>query len=219
MRSFFSNALALVPEIVGRLMSRAENKPIESLDELYAYVGTRAAFVAQKTLYGYLKTRMGTRYPSMFEDDVFVESINIAKFEVFAACLSDLAIYAVARATEGAEIPTGVRKKAALECYALAIAENAGDGLDAEKIRLWTKAFEERLDRTLWAGAALANDNFSESPQALYDWAPIAPQLKHYDEEIVKNSIRFAWHEVRIQLMRRLDREAIIRELADNGAD
>ncbi|EIM73317.1 hypothetical protein A33O_16150 [Nitratireductor aquibiodomus RA22] len=46
---------------------------------------------------------MGTRYPSMFEDDVFIGSINIAKLHVFAACLSDLTIHAVAKVgAEGA---------------------------------------------------------------------------------------------------------------------
>ncbi|MCK5778890.1 MAG: hypothetical protein KAH11_08865, partial [Rhodospirillales bacterium] len=70
---------------------------IESIEE---FVTTRSAFIAQKTLYGYVKTRMGTKYPEMFRDDNIIGSVNIAKMHVFDACLSDLCIWAVARAFE-----------------------------------------------------------------------------------------------------------------------
>jgi len=90
-------ARALLPEFVGRLTVRRESGPIATVDELAGFVSTRAAFTAQKTLYGYLKTRMGTRYPTMFEDDAFVASIDIAKLHVYAACLADLALFAVSR--------------------------------------------------------------------------------------------------------------------------
>ena len=91
-------ALAFLPDFFARFKIRLDSGPLETVDELSSFVATRSAFIAQKTLYGYLKTRMGTRYPSMFEDDVFVSSIDIAKMHVFAGCLSDLALFAASRA-------------------------------------------------------------------------------------------------------------------------
>ena len=77
-----------IGEFAARFGTRRDKGPIDSPEKLNQFVATRSAFIAQKTLYGYLKTRMGTSYPRMFEDDVFVSSINIAKMHVFSACLS-----------------------------------------------------------------------------------------------------------------------------------
>ena len=54
---------------------------------------------------------------------------------------------------------------------------------------------------------------FSQSPPALYYWAPIADELKQRDEEIVKNSVRFRWIEIRRSARKFLDYEALARSL------
>ena len=69
-------------------------EPVADQAALKNFLNTRASFVAQTSLYGYLRTRAGMRYPELFDDDAFVESINIAKWQVWLACLSDLAVYA-----------------------------------------------------------------------------------------------------------------------------
>ena len=53
----------------------------------------KSAWVSQETLYGYLKTRMGTKYVLMFEDEIFLESINKAKWNIYSECLQDLTLY------------------------------------------------------------------------------------------------------------------------------
>lgn len=187
-----------------RLRVRRETGPIADEGELARFVATRAAFVAQKTLYGYLKTRMGTRYPSMFENDVFVRSINIAKHRVYAACLSDLAVFAVAHAYREAPSEDDARRLALL-CFTRGLDDNAADAPE-EFPR--AEAIEEMISRcaaTDWTGAALGGEAFSESPRALFRWAPIAPELKRFDTDVVANSIIFAWHEVRRDLLRRIE--------------
>ena len=47
---------------------------ISNLDELEIFIQTKSAWVSQVTLYGYLKTRIGTRYILHFENDTFMES-------------------------------------------------------------------------------------------------------------------------------------------------
>ena len=68
--------------------------PIDTLESLKSFLDSRSAFVAQETLYGYIKTRSGTRHVQLFTDDLFVSSINIAKWRLYIACLSDLSVYA-----------------------------------------------------------------------------------------------------------------------------
>ena len=45
------------------------NFSIKSKKDLENFVKERAAHVTQTTLYGYLKTRIGTRYVAMLEDE------------------------------------------------------------------------------------------------------------------------------------------------------
>ena len=70
------------------------NSAIADRAGLLEFVRTRAAHVSQTSLYGYLRTRAGTRYPELFADEKFLESINIAKWHVWLACMSDLWVYA-----------------------------------------------------------------------------------------------------------------------------
>jgi hypothetical protein len=187
-----------------------DTAPIDSLETLEHFVATRAAFVAQKTLYGYLKTRIGTRYPRVFDDPPFVQSINIAKFQVFAACLSDLAIYTTAHALEEASIPDDTRNTVALRCYRRGLSDNRNqapaefDATDSEK------AFQDRLAVTDWSFGAKQRQNFSRSPAALLKWAPIADHLKAEDAEIVENSIKFAWRDIREQFQKKVLRDALL---------
>ena len=68
-------------------------KKIQSLDDLENFIQTKSAWVTQVTLYGYLKTRMGTRYVLHFENDVFMSSVNLAKWNIYAVALQDLTFY------------------------------------------------------------------------------------------------------------------------------
>ncbi|MGB0632545.1 MAG: hypothetical protein ACPGRZ_17795 [Alphaproteobacteria bacterium] len=180
---------------------------------LQYFVSTRASFVAQKTLYGYLKARMGTRYPSMFEDDVFVQSINIAKSHIYAACLSDLTIYTVAQAWADARVDETAYRKAALDCYARALSDNADELAEEFDVNASIETFTARLSQTDWNENALDRNNFTASPRALVKWAPIADAHKKYDVDIVDNSISFAWSEVRQNFLKRVDRDSMRLEL------
>ena len=68
-------------------------KKIKSFDELEEFIQTKSAWVSQVTLYGYLKTRMGTRYVLHFENDEFMKSVNLAKWNMYSIALQDLTFF------------------------------------------------------------------------------------------------------------------------------
>ena len=68
-------------------------KKIKSKQDLENFIQERSAHVAQTTLYGYLKTRIGVKYIAMMEDEVFLKSINIAKCNIYFVALSDCPFY------------------------------------------------------------------------------------------------------------------------------
>jgi hypothetical protein len=189
---------------------RGRSLPIVDTDSLRHFLETRASHVAQTSLYGYVRTRAGTRYPELFENDHFIASINIAKWQLWLACLSDLAVYAgglLQHRTDERPQKVGKVIGASVEA-ALAAAgtpPDAGEafGAGVDKLR-------KRLAATDWAEVTDDQEAFSESPDALVEWAPIVDELKQYDTEIVENSVRFRWQEVRRDLRRDLDARAVV---------
>jgi len=188
----------------GLLRVRRDKSPIDSVAALETFVATRSAYVAQKTLYGYVKTRMGVRYPAMFEDKNIIASLNIAKLHVVAACLSDLTIFAVANALQ-----TGDRAALARQCFADGLRENTAGASEPFPAQDCIDEFDRRLVDTLWDRGARQPDNFTRSPQALFRWAPIADALKNFDREIVENSVIYAWRDIREQYRKRIDADAV----------
>lgn len=203
---------AIPPQIRRALTLRFDRSPFDTVDKLAEFVQTRAAYVTQTSLYGYLKTRMGTRYRVMFEDEVFSRSINFAKWRVYASCLSDLAVFAAATV----HVRSGLEEKQTAElarfCFEAAVKADFPDADDAELMTKVPKDFAKRLQNTDWSTAAEGENAFEASPVDLIAWAPIADELKKLDEEIVINSTRFRWRDVREQLRKRVDAAAIADE-------
>lgn len=215
MSPLLRKASSILPIFLERLTVRRDSGPIDSVENLTRFVSTRAAFIAQKTLYGYLKTRMGTRFPSMFENDAFVVSIDIAKLHVYAACLSDLALYAAVHGLPETGVEPEQRRAVALRCFAQGLADNAEGAARVEAFSAaeTQAAFERRLAFWNWDSGPRGAEIFSESPAGLVRWAPIAPELKRHDREIVENSIKFKWREIRRNFERRIDPAALAAEL------
>lgn len=187
-----------------------KKSPVTNVEELIEYVETRAKFVAQTTLFGYVRTRAGTRYTSLFDDDIFARSLNIAKWEIYLACLCDLAVYtsaSVDRQTRATDDDIG-----ALAVYVVdtatwreEIPPERPQGF--EDIRV---AFHERVPAIDWHAATDGDTAFRHSLDALVQWAPVADELKVDDVQIVENSMRFKWKQIRDQFAGLLDAEAVM---------
>ena len=68
-------------------------KSIRSKEDLKDFIQARSAHVTQTTLYGYLKTRMGHKFTLMVEDEIFSNSINLAKWNIYMVALADCSFY------------------------------------------------------------------------------------------------------------------------------
>ena len=184
---------------------RGRRVPVAERHGLARFLDSRASYVAQVSLYGYLRTRAGTRYPELFSNDEFVKAIDAAKWQVWLACLSDLSVYAgglLARRTRTDPAWVGPLMTATLESL-LAASEEKHDAARVERVRA-------RLAQCDWTAVPDDGTPFSESPRALIESAPIVDELKQLDEEIVRNSVRFRWQEVRRELRRDLDADALL---------
>ncbi len=197
---------------------RRRKMPIETPAALAEFLETRASHVAQTSLYGYLRTRAGVRFPELFADDVFVEMLNVAKWHVWAACLSDLAVFAGGLLVRHAGAD-GATASAIVKAMLEAIFERTGEPAEAGPEFPASRArVLERIAAVDWTAVADDDTPFTESPDALVHWAPIIDVLKEMDADIVKSSVRYRWQEIRRDLRRDLRAEAIIAAHAEAAA-
>ena len=164
-------------------------KSIGSKEDLQIFVQERSAHVTQTTLYGYLRTRIGTRYQLMLDDEKYSQSINIAKWNIYIAALSDLTLYVFSYLIA----QKNLRENDAEEVFINIINNELKNGLDEELFNNAKKEFISRLKTTNWNKFYLDNP-FKNSGLALFHWSPIADELKVLDKEIVLNSIMLKWN-------------------------
>ena len=162
---------------------------IKSKKDLENFIKERAAHVTQTTLYGYLKTRIGTRYVAMLEDEKFTESINIAKWNIYVVAISDLTFYVFSYLID----KKNLKQNDAEEIFLNIINSESKNGLSQTIYDNSKNEFISKAKNVNWNQYYL-NNPFKESGLALYNWSPIADELKVLDKEIVLNSIKLKWN-------------------------
>ena len=149
----------------------------------------------------------------MFENPDILKSINIAKWHIWLACVSDICVYAGQCLHQSGKFDASDIK----ELMPLAIEQILDDtGDPAEAGEDFVAAKEKLVQRIAVYEWHIERDDdsvFSQSPEALFYWAPIADELKERDETIVKNSVRYRWIEIRRSLRKLLDCKALAETL------
>ena len=162
---------------------------INSKEDLLIFIQERSAHVTQTTLYGYLKTRIGTRYQLMLDDEKYSESINIAKWNIYTAALSDLTLYVFSYLIN----QKNLKQNNAEEIFISILQDEIKNGISEELLYIAKKEFILRIKTVDWNKFYLEKP-FKNSGLALYNWSPIADELKVLDKEIVLNSIMLKWN-------------------------
>jgi hypothetical protein len=211
--SWASGLWATLREQFGTVGQR-RSEPVNDRAGLRRFLETRSNYVAQMSLYGYLRTRAGKLYPEYFQNDDFVRSVNSAKWLVWLACLSDLSVYAGGLLIQRSH--GGAREVGALiEGLVGAILDDAGVPADADAEFLsQAQRVRARLAACDWTAVTDDDTPFSASPTALVRWAPVLESMKQFDEAIVRNSVRFRWQEIRRDLRRNLNADAVLHSAA-----
>ena len=175
-------------------------KKINNLDELENFIQTKSAWVTQVTLYGYLKTRMGTRYVLHFENDEFMGSVNLAKWNIYSVALQDLTLFTFSKLKVDFNYQ---EMKNAEEIFFKILDDETSNKMPQDIIEEAKKNFVERMKGINWD--TYHNDlPFNPSALSLYKWAPIAEELKNLDRKIVLNSVILKWNVVKKEFEERI---------------
>jgi len=168
-------------------------KKIKNIEDLKLFIQKKSAWVSQVTLYNYLKTRMGTKWVLHFDDEKFLASINRAKWNIYSVALQDLTFYSLSYLNVFYNYQ---ETNKASEVYDEILNKEAINGMPAEVILQAKEKFEERLKKIDWK-THYKSWPFNESALALYEWAPIADELKILDRKIVLNSMILKWDNIK----------------------
>ena len=164
-------------------------KKIKNLNELEYFIQTKSAWVTQVTLYNYLKTRMGTRYVLHFDNDVFMSSLDIAKWNIYSVALQDLTLFTFSYLKVNFNYQNIEKSK---EIFSKILDGEISNKMPLDIIEEAKKTFNERLQNTKWE-IYYKDLPFNLSALSLYKWAPIAEELKTLDRKIVLNSMILKW--------------------------
>jgi len=176
-------------------------KKLNSLDDLEEFIQTKSAWVAQVTLYSYLKTRMGTRYVLHFENDDFMKSVNLAKWNIYAVSLQDLTFYVFSYLKINFQFQDLEKAK---EIFNNILDDEILNKMPQDIIEETRKTFDERLSKMNWDNQI--NDYpFNQSALSLFKWAPIADELKNLDRKIVLNSMILKWDMIKKEFSERIE--------------
>ena len=163
-------------------------KRIKSKKDLENFIQERSAHVTQTTLYGYLKTRIGVKYIAMMEDERFLKSINIAKWNIYMVALADCAFYVFSYLMS----EKNLKENDCKEIFLRILDKEKNNGLSEEVYENGKANFLKRIEKVNFLKYYL-EDPFRDSGEALYYWSPIADELKILDKKIVLNSISLKW--------------------------
>ena len=164
-------------------------KKIKNLNELEHFIQTKSAWVTQVTLYNYLKTRMGTRYVLHFDNDVFMSSLDIAKWNIYSVALQDLTLFTFSYLKVNFNYQNLDQSK---EIFSKILENEISNKMPLDIIEEAKKTFNERVQNINWE-IYYKDLPFNPSALSLYKWAPIAEELKTLDRKIVLNSMILKW--------------------------
>ena len=168
-------------------------KKIKNIEDLTTFIQKKSAWISQVTLYNYLKTRMGTKWVLHFDDEVFLTSINKAKWNIYSIALQDLTFYCLSYLNVFCNYQD--MSKASF-VYDKILSNETENGMPEEIISRAKEKFNQRLEKINWS-AYYKSWPFNESSLTLYEWAPVAEELKSLDRKIVLNSMILKWDNIK----------------------
>ncbi len=164
-------------------------KKIKNLDELEVFIQTKSAWVTQVTLYNYLKTRMGTRYVLHFDNDEFMSSVNLAKWNIYSVALQDLSFFTFSYLKVNFNFQDINRSK---EIFNKILDDEISNNMPLDIVEQARTDFDNRFQNINWDNY-YTDLPFNPSALSLYKWAPISEELKTLDRKIVLNSMILKW--------------------------
>ena len=144
---------------------------------------------------------MGTRYVLHFENDKFMGSVNLAKWNIYAVAIQDLLFFTFSYLKTNFSYQNTEKVK---EIFLNILDDETSNNMPPDIIEEAKKNFDNRLREINWDNY-FSGLPFNSSALTLYKWAPIAEELKTLDKKIVLNSVILKWDIVKKEFEERIN--------------
>ena len=126
---------------------------------------------------------MVTKYVLHFDNDVFMSSVNLAKWNIYSVALQDLTFFTFSYLKVNFNYQNVDQAK---EIFNKILDDEISNKMPLDIIKKSKEDFDERFKNLNWEN--YFNDlPFNPSALSLYKWAPIAEELKTLDRKILLN--------------------------------
>ena len=141
---------------------------------------------------------MGTRYVLHFDNEELLGSINKAKWNIYSIALQDLIFFCFSYLNVNFNYLDVDNAK---KIYENILDDEISNGMPTDIVEKGKKKFEERLQKVDWK-THYKSLPFNDSALSLYEWAPIADELKTLDRKIVLNSMILKWDNIKEEFIK-----------------
>ena len=141
---------------------------------------------------------MGTKYVLHFDDEIFLSSINKAKWNIYVIALQDLIFYTFSYLNVFYNYQ---ELRNAKNIYEKILNNELKNNMPENIIDNGKETFNKRLQKIEWKNY-YKSWPFNESALALYEWAPVAKELKTLDRKIVLNSMILKWENIQKEFIK-----------------
>jgi len=141
---------------------------------------------------------MGTKYVLHFDNEELLGSINEAKWNIYSVALQDLTFFCFSYLNVFYNYQEVENAK---KIYENILDDETLNGMPVDIIEKGKKNFEERLQKINWKSHC-GSLPFNDSALSLYEWAPIADELKTLDRKIVLNSMILKWENIQKEFIK-----------------
>lgn len=191
---------------IAKSLDLVKPDPLTSVSALIKYTNSQAAYVSQVTLYTYIKARSGTQHLKLFENEDFLTSLKIARWHIYGACVSDLAMFITARLHAQRCVSHKEACHLARHIISEILSNVSQEDIPPSDFSEMITTGADRIQTVVkWDDYAQGAIAFKTSADAMLRWAPVTDEFKTLDEEIIRNSIHLRWIGTRRDVIEQLD--------------
>ncbi|WP_341701837.1 hypothetical protein [Ferrovibrio sp.] len=190
---------------------------VASAAEFKAFVTGEAAYLAQKSVFGYCRVKTMQDYDKLMGEALFRDGVEICRWEAYAGTLADTLVL-----VEGFLRPADPAARSRLAGH-IATLYPAWLGEHVPPHRSdWTdraEAFAARFALSRTAEPAQPAQVVRDTAALVHDIVPIADRLKRNDREVIYGDLRLHALAMHSQMLKRFDRPALVAALTADSTD
>jgi hypothetical protein len=177
--------------MLSRLVARLRPKRVATVDQLTDFLDRQAAQIAQRSIIGYVHVKTRLPLHELTKEKPFADAFEVARWEAYAAILSDLVLILAGVLSPAAGGRSAVLRERLVQLYRDVLLCHP---VPAHRIAGWDEAvnaFAARLATAPLAPAESIASIAEYSAERLYDTLPIHKRLRAPDKPAIVANVQF----------------------------